>query len=91
MLFSSRSDGSIIYINSPLPWVTSVFSQHQVRSRRWLAASITWISHPTGAISSAWFKGMTHSESPSLHPILEELPSEDDSASSEGGAMVPLS
>jgi hypothetical protein len=46
---------------------------------------------PNGAISSAWFKGMTHSESPSLHPILEELPNEDDSASSEGGATVPLS
>jgi hypothetical protein len=30
---------------------------------------------------------MTHSRSPSLHAILEELPDEDDLASSEGGEL----
>jgi hypothetical protein len=33
---------------------------------------------------SARFRGMTHSESPLLHAILEESPSEDDMTSSEG-------
>jgi hypothetical protein len=37
-----------------------------------------------GADSSARFGGMTHSESPSLHVILEELPSQEDLALSEG-------
>jgi hypothetical protein len=42
------------------------------------------------------FEGMTHSRSPSLHAILEESPSEDDLASSEGESsgspllMIPI-
>jgi hypothetical protein len=39
---------------------------------------------PEGDDSSAVVEGMAHNRSPSLHAILEELPSKDDSASSEG-------
>jgi hypothetical protein len=39
---------------------------------------------PKRANSGAIAEGMTHSGSLSLHAILKELPSEDDSASSEG-------
>jgi hypothetical protein len=39
-----------------------------------------------GSDSDAVFMGMAHNRSPSLHTILEESASEDDSASSEGGS-----
>jgi hypothetical protein len=39
---------------------------------------------PEGDDSSAVVEGMAHNGSPSLHAILKEWPSEDDSASSEG-------
>jgi hypothetical protein len=84
VLSSSHSDGSIIYINSPSPPVTCVFIRRQVRSRHRPTASTTWISHLVGAGSIVRFGGMTHDDSPSLHIILEESPSEDDSALSEG-------
>jgi hypothetical protein len=84
VLFSSCSDGFIIYINSPSPLATCVFIRHQVRSRRRPTALITWISHPAGPGSSTRFGGMTHSVSPSLHNILEESPSKDNLALSEG-------
>jgi hypothetical protein len=84
VLSSSRYGGSIIYINSPSLSAMCISIRHQVCSRHWPTASTTWISHPVGVGSNAWFGGMTSSQSPSLHAILEELPSEDDSASSEG-------
>jgi hypothetical protein len=84
VLSSSRSDGSIIYINSMLLLATCTLIQHQVRPRCRLTASTTWISHLAGAGFGAQFEGMTRSESPSLHAILEKSPSEDDLASSEG-------
>jgi hypothetical protein len=37
-----------------------------------------------------WFGGMTHSELPSWHAIIEESPSEDDSALSEGESYCSL-
>jgi hypothetical protein len=61
-----------------------LFDQHQVRSRCRLTASTTWIGDPKGSNSDATFGGMTHIKSPLLHAILEESPSEDDSASSAG-------
>jgi hypothetical protein len=46
---------------------------------------------PEGGDSSAIVKGMSYSGSPSLHAILEESPSGDDSASSEGeSSSFPL-
>jgi hypothetical protein len=48
---------------------------------------------PEGDDSSAVVGGMAHSGSPSLHAILEESPSEDDSTSSEGesfGSPIPM-
>jgi hypothetical protein len=41
---------------------------------------------PEGNDSSAVFKGMSHSGSPSLHAILEESVDEDDLTMSEGGS-----
>jgi hypothetical protein len=41
---------------------------------------------PEGNDSGVVVGGMVCSGSPSLHPILEESPSEDDSASSDGGS-----
>jgi hypothetical protein len=47
---------------------------------------------PEGSDSGAVFVGMAHNESPSLHVILEDSTSEDDSISCEGGSSVfPIS
>jgi hypothetical protein len=49
-------------------------------------------SSPEGGNSGMVVEGMSCSGSLSLHAILEELPSEDDSVLNEGGrALAPLS
>jgi hypothetical protein len=47
---------------------------------------------PVGNDSGTVFMGMVHNGSPSLHAILKESTSEDDSASSDGGSSnFPIS
>jgi hypothetical protein len=58
--------------------------QHQAHSRHRPTAWTTWIGHTKVANFGAKCGGMTRSGSPSLHAILEEPPSQDDSALSEG-------
>jgi hypothetical protein len=51
-----------------------------------------WSLSPEGALSGTVVRGMARSGSPSLHAILEESPSEHDSASSEReSSSFPLS
>jgi hypothetical protein len=91
---SRHSDGSLIYVNLPSPPVTPIFSQRQVHSRHqpsisrdleFIADRVDNLSpSPEESDSSTVVRGMTHNGAPLQHAILEESPSKDDLASSEG-------
>jgi hypothetical protein len=91
--FSSRhSDGSIIHVYPPLlPTMSScsVSTSPKMRphasktSSSSMTTPTTSTPHRSGGDSDAIVMGMSHSGSPSLHTILEESPSKDNSDSSD--------